>query len=462
MLSPARLARRRAGLACLVAAPILLTAATAVDPALGDVDFAEAIAADPSAARLHTLLLHWCWVLFVPGLLALLAPIRRRGRVLATIAWPAAALGLATFAGLTLSDYFGLAVLDVADVAAFERVEEQVAQYGWLAAGWQVPGLLGWAAALLLTPLAAARAGQVGWWYPATAVPGFALYLLFAIEEPPLSLAGPVLLTAANAVLAARLWSRPQAEAGEEGFAAFRRTVGVVCLIGAPLALAAGMATLPGGAFHIAGGFAADPGAAQASAFFLHLAWLLFIPAVVEVTGRLTGRGWRLGQAAGALALIGLLHFNGLMIGDYAGLATEQVLDPVRAEAVTARLGEYASLSLGVALPGMAGALLGLILVPVAAARAGLVRWPVPVLAGVGVAAFLALTVGRVPGLVAPLLLLAAYGLLARALATGARTPAAGSGAEPALDSGRSGGAEPAPTLDSGRSGGAEAVQQAG
>ncbi|GFJ82891.1 hypothetical protein [Phytohabitans houttuyneae] len=77
-------------------------------------------------------------------------------------------------------------------------------------------------------------------------------------------------------------------------------------------------------------------------------------------------------------------------------------------------------------------------------------------------AAFLALTVGRVPGLVAPLLLLAAYGLLARALATGARTPAAGSGAEPALDSGRSGGAEPAPTLDSGRSGGAEAVQQAG
>ncbi|MDQ7904999.1 hypothetical protein RB614_10745 [Phytohabitans sp. ZYX-F-186] len=423
MLSPARLARRRAGLACLVAAPILLTAATAVDPALGDVEFAAAIAADPGAARLHTLLLHWSWVLFVPGLLALLAPIRRRGRVLATIAWPAAVLGLATFAGLTLSDYFGLAVLEVTDVATFERVEDQVGGYGWLAAGWQVPGLLGWALAPLLTPLAAARAGHTGWWYPAVALPGFVLYLLFAITEPPLSLAGPVLLTVANAVLAARLWARPPAGTAEDGPAPFRRTLGVVCLIGAPLALAAGMATLPGGAFHIAADFAADPAAAQASAFFLHLAWLLFVPAVVEVTGRLTGRGWRLAQVAGAVALLGLLHFNGLMIGDYAALAAEQVLDPARVDAVTARVEGDASLSLGVAVPGMLGALLGLVLVPVAAARAGLVRWPVPVLAGAGVVAFFALTVGRVPGLVAPLLLLAAYGLLARAVAAPAAKP---------------------------------------
>ncbi|BCB76153.1 hypothetical protein GCM10022251_68250 [Phytohabitans flavus] len=429
MLSPARLARRPAGLACLVAAPILLTAATAVDPAVGDVEFGPAIAADPGAARLHTMLLHWSWVLFVPGLLALLAPIRRRGRVLATIAWPAVVLGLTTFAGLTLSDYFGLAVLEVTDVATFERVEEQVGQYGWLAAGWQVPGLLGWALALLLTPLAAARAGHTGWWYPATAVPGFVLYLLFAIEEPPLSLAGPALLTVANVVLAARLWSPASldGEAAGEGFAAFRRTIGVVCLIGAPLALAAGMATLPGGAFHISADFASDPAAAQASAFFLHLAWLLFIPAVIEVTGRLTGRGWRFAQVAGAVALLGLLHFNGLMVGDYAGLAAEQVLDPARVEAVAARVEGYASLSLGVAMPGMLGALLGLILVPVAAARAGFVRWPVPVLAGVGVVAFFMLTVGRVPGLVAPLLLLAAYGLLARATATpaGARPESA-------------------------------------
>jgi len=417
MLSPARLARRRAGLACLVAAPILLTVATAVDPAVGDQEFASAIAADPGAARLHTLLLHWSWVLFVPGLLALLAPIQRRGRVLATIAWPAAVLGLATFAGLTLSDYFGLAVLQVSDVATFDRVEEQVGQLGWLVAGWQVPGMLGWALALLLTPLAAARAGHAGWWYPAAAVPGFVLYLLFAISEPPLSLAGPVLLTVANAVLAVRLWSgAATAEPGVEGFAAFRRTLGVVSLIGAPLALAAGMATLPGGAFHIAADFASDPAAAQASAFFLHLAWLLFVPAVVEVTGRLTGQGWRFAQVAGGVALLGLLHFNGLMIGDYAGLAAERVLEPAGVEAVNARIEGYASLSLGVAMPGMLGALLGLILVPVAAARAGLVRWPVPVLAGVGVVAFFALTVGRVPGLVAPLLLLAAYGLLARAL----------------------------------------------
>ncbi|MFC0534064.1 hypothetical protein [Phytohabitans kaempferiae] len=426
MLPPARLARRRAGLICLVAAPILLTAATAVDPALGDVEFAPAIAADPAAARLHTLLLHWSWVLYVPGLLALLAPVRRRGRVLATIAWPAAVLGLATFAGLTLSDYFGLAVLEVTDEATFAAVEDQVGGYGWLAAGWQIPGMLGWALALLVTPFAAARAGHAGWWYPAAAVPGFVLYLLFAIEEPPLSLAGPVLLVVAHAVLAVRLWSPAAGDdtgAEQAGFAAFRRTLGVCCLVGAPLALAAGMATLPGGAFHIATDMAGDPAAAQASAFFLHLAWLLFVPGIIELTGRLTGRGWRLAQVAGGVAVLGLLHFNGLMLGDYAGIAAEQVLDPARAEAVAARVGEYASLSLGVVLPGMLCALLGLILVPVAAARGGLVRWPVPVVAGLGVVAFFALTVGRVPGLVAPALLLVAYGLLARAVAAPAARP---------------------------------------
>ena len=63
----------------------------------------------------------------------------------------------------------------------------------------------------------------------------------------------------------------------------------------------------------------------------------------------------------------------------------------------------------------MALSVLGLILVPVAAARAGLVRWYVPVLTGLGMVAFLVVPLGRVSGLVAPAFLLVGFGLLARA-----------------------------------------------
>ncbi len=450
MNTPAGTLRRRASLGCLAVASLLLVVATAADPAVGNVDFAAAIAAAPAAARLHSLLLHWSWVLFVPGLLGLLGPIGQRGKVLATISWTAVVLGLTTFAGMTLADFFGLAVLETVGQQAFHQHEDKAAALGWLTAGWQLPGLIGWALAMLVTPLAAARAGRIGWWYPAAALPGFALYLLFAIEQAPLSLTGPLLLTAANITVALKLWPTepaPRAEAGSRaasgppaepgspaeagsraeglrgeqgsragaGFAAWRRNASIACLIAAPLALAAGMATLPGGAFHIAE-FGADPAAAQASAFFLHLGWLLFVPGIIEISGRLTGRGWVLGQIAAGIALLGLLHFNGLMIGDYSALALAQVLDPAQLEAVNARTGEDMLLALGVALPGMLGTLLGLILVPIAAARARLVSWLSPVAATLGVVAFLALTTGRLPGLAAPVLLLLAYAPIARAL----------------------------------------------
>lgn len=53
--------------------------------------------------------------------------------------------------------------------------------------------------------------------------------------------------------------------------------------------------------------------------------------------------------------------------------------------------------------------------VPLGAAADGLVRWWVPVLTGLGVVAFLAVGAGPLP-VFSPVLLLAGYGLLARAL----------------------------------------------
>lgn len=460
--------RRRAGLICLLAAPLLLTVATAVDPALGPAaqaegGFADAIRADPGAAQLHSLLLHWAWVLYVPALLSLLSPIAasrsggRRGTVLAAIAWTAITFGLVTFAGLTLGDFFGLAVAQTVDNAAFAEHERLIGSYGWLTVGWQLPGLIGWALAMLVTPFAAARAGVLPggagsahpgagvlarWWYPIASAAGFGLYLLFAIEPAPLNVLGPLLLTASNLALVARLWRAPDAGsavgaepvAAAVGYARWRRTAGLVSLFAAPVALGLGMATMPGGALHIAA-FGTDPTATQVSAFFLHLAWLLFIPAVLAVTreiGAGNGRGVLFGQLAGGLAVLGLLHFNGLMIGDYAMLAAETQLSPDQVAIIAERTGDYPMMALGIALPGMLGALLGLVLVPFAAARAGLVRWPVPVLAVAGVLAFFLLTTGRVTGSVSAVLLLASYGSLARALlAQAPRRPAAPGSANP-------------------------------
>jgi hypothetical protein len=195
----------------------------------------------------------------------------------------------------------------------------------------------------------------------------------------------------------------------------------VACLVAAPVALAAGMATMPGGAFEIAPSLASDPGAAQASAFFLHLSWLLFVPGVLTVTGRLTGRGRVFGLVAGGIAVLGLLNWQGLMVSDYLVLAAEATLGTERATAVNEAAGGSPLLALGILLPGMVGGLLGLVLVPVAAAVGRLVRWYVPVLAGLGVVAFFVLTTGRLTGLVSPVLLLVAYALLARAVVAGRR-----------------------------------------
>ncbi|GIF60475.1 hypothetical protein Air01nite_65700 [Asanoa iriomotensis] len=398
--------RRRAGLVCLAAAPVLLLLATAADPALGSGDWDRMVAASPDGAVLHTVLLHWAYVLFVPGLLALLSPLR--GRVLAPVAWVAVLFGLATFAGLVLTDITAVAVASTVDDAFFDAFDARVSAYTWMSVGWQLPGLVGWVLAFVLTPLAAVRERLVGWWYAVLALAGFGLYFLFAISPVPLSLTGPAVLSVANLVVAVRLWGNPAlASPGP----AWRDRVGAWCLLAAPVALAVGVLTMPGTATRI-DPFSTAPGLAGASAFFLHLGWLLFVPGVLAVTRSIPGRG--LGLVAGGVAVLGLLHWNGMMIGDYLVLAVEQTLDPaVRAE-VTATADGYALFGLTVAAPAMIGALLGLILVPLAAVRAGLAPWWAAVAAGLGVVAFLLLTTGRLTGLVAPFLLLAAYAAVLR------------------------------------------------
>ncbi|WP_432975649.1 hypothetical protein [Dactylosporangium sp. CA-233914] len=378
----------------LILAPLCLLIATAVDPALGDTEPYGVYRQHPEALQWHSVLLHSAWALFVPGLLALLAPIRARGAVLARIAWVATVVGLTTFSALMAVDLWILALEQQLPDDSVRRANEAFEALGWAQWGWQVPGLAGWALALILTPIAAARARVINWWTASAALAGTVLYFLFAISPVPLSLVGPAVMLAAYTVAALRL--RRPAEQERDAYGTFVDRAGRASLVAAPLLFAAGLATVPGFSPGLDGSLA-HPAQAQASALLLHLAWVAFIPAALFLS-----RG-----AIGAITALALVNFSGLMTGDYTTIAAASALDRATAERVDAALGEYALFTFAWVLPGMFLTLLGLVAVTVAAAVTRRVRWWTPVLTALAVAAFLVLGVGPL-SLLSPALFLAA------------------------------------------------------
>jgi hypothetical protein len=403
--------RRYAAAACLVLAPIALAISTGVDPALGDGEIYGVYRAHPDAIQWHSLLLHWSWALFVPGLLGLLSPIRRRGGALARVAWYAIIYGLVTFSALMAADFALLAWEQTLPNDQVAQVNDAFGALPWAVGGWQIPGLVGWALALIVTPIAAARAKVISWWTAGAALAGTALYFLFAISPVPLCLAGPVVLIGAYGAAA---WQLLRAKSGDDpepdAFGAFRHRAGIVCLYAAPVAFAVGMATVPGLSADPAQ-TVAHPQLTQASAFFLHLAWVLFIPAVLVVMRH----GGRFTRVIGGATVVGLINFSGLMVGDYTDLAARQVLGDAAAEKISETLGGYALFSLGWAVPGMVLSLVGLILVAIGAAVDKLAPWWLPALVFVGFALFFALGVGPL-GILGPVVLLVAFALLGRRL----------------------------------------------
>lgn len=441
------------GAACLVTAPVLLAVATGVDPALGLTEGYGIYRQHPDGVLAHSILLHWAWVLFVPGLLALLAPVRRRGAVLARIAWIAVILGLTTFSALMANDFVLLALEQTLPDAQVAAVDERFQSLAVTIAGWQWPGLIGWGLALVLTPIAAARGRVISWWIAGAALLGTALYFAFAISPVPLCLLGPLVMTGAYGTAAARLL-RPatpapgsiaaepalRSPAGSmaepdlrspgglaaepDTFGAFRRRFGLFSLYAAPLTFAAGMATVPDHTGDMADSLA-SPVQTQISALLLHLGWLLFIPAVLLLASARPGRRTRAGtftRVAAAITVLALINFSGLMVGDSADLAAHQVLDEATATRVNDALGGYAAFTFGWALPGMVFSLLGLIAVAAGAAASRTVRWPAAALVAAGIVAFLFLGLGPI-GVTGPLLLLAGCALMAHDLNRPAALP---------------------------------------
>ncbi len=109
VLADPRTFRRSAAGFCLIIAPLVYVAGIVVDPALrqgrGD-DTVGVYGQYPEQVSVSASMLHWSWVLLLPGIIGMIHLIRQRGVVFGHIAGGLAFLGIVNFSGLMLGDFF--------------------------------------------------------------------------------------------------------------------------------------------------------------------------------------------------------------------------------------------------------------------------------------------------------------------------------------------------------------------
>ncbi|GLW24256.1 hypothetical protein Mame01_42990 [Microbispora amethystogenes] len=194
MLTNANSFRRVAAGASLVLAPLCLLLGMAADPSEPGVEDPLVYAHNPGAVGVSATLLHYAWILWVPGVIGLVHLVRRKGVVLAHIAGVMAVLGLINFSALMISDFFDIVAYQMLPADQAEKLMQDAAQPAMIAA-WQMPGMIGSFLGLVLVAVAYARAGRAGWWFPAGVLAGILVWLFGASAwNLVLGLGGPVIL----------------------------------------------------------------------------------------------------------------------------------------------------------------------------------------------------------------------------------------------------------------------------
>ncbi|MDG6102158.1 hypothetical protein Daura_44505 [Dactylosporangium aurantiacum] len=213
---PHTLRRLLAG-ACLVAAPLVYVAGLVVDPALRAGDAADgAYGRHPGQVSVSAALLHWSWVLLVPGILGMIHLVRRRAVLFGHIAGAVALLGVVNFSSLMLGDFFYARLEADLGTAEGDRLADASLGAGGAVWGFQVPGFLGLLGVLLLG-LALAYDRQVPWWAPPAMVAG----MLAAPVYPIGMVVGSLLYLAGAGVIGVRMlrmsdadWAQAPAPSG--------------------------------------------------------------------------------------------------------------------------------------------------------------------------------------------------------------------------------------------------------
>jgi hypothetical protein len=197
------------------------------------------------------------------------------------------------------------------------------------------------------------------------------------------------------------------------------RKAAIFVLIAGPLITLAGMLTTPWEtdtttvSYHDA--LAAHPDQATLAAILLHFGYLLLLPAALVLYVLARRSAPKLATAGGILALIGLSTLPGLLVTDFYDLAMAQALPHEQSAAIADSLSTAGMLAL--AVPSIAGTVLGLALLGAAAWRAGYARGWVPAAILIGWFLPLASGTGLVPAAAGATLILLALGSIALRLA---------------------------------------------
>ncbi|GAA3077006.1 hypothetical protein [Streptosporangium carneum] len=164
---PVRFRRLAAGV-CLIAAPVMYVAGILADPALrlgGGVDTVGVYGRHLEQVSLSAALLHWSWVLLVPGVIGMIHLVRRRAVLLGHITGALALLGVVNFSALMLGDFFYARLERELVPATGAALADQALADPGAVFGFQIPGFVG-LAGLFLLGLVLAYGRRAPWWAP--------------------------------------------------------------------------------------------------------------------------------------------------------------------------------------------------------------------------------------------------------------------------------------------------------
>ncbi|GGS92717.1 hypothetical protein GCM10010156_58720 [Planobispora rosea] len=193
LTSPDTFRRRAAGVS-LVLAPLCLLLGMIVDPLTAGADETLGYAQNPVATGISATLLHYAWVLWVPGVIGLVHLVRGKGVVLANVAGAVTVLGLINFSSLMIADFFDIVLYRRLPEEQATTILQEAAQPAMVIA-WQVPGMIGSLSGLIAVAVAYARAGHAGWWFPAGVPVGMVVWIAGTRAGIPLlAYTGPAIL----------------------------------------------------------------------------------------------------------------------------------------------------------------------------------------------------------------------------------------------------------------------------
>jgi hypothetical protein len=199
---PIRFRRLTAGM-CLIAAPVTYVAGIVADPALrlgSNADAAGAYGRHLEQVSLSAAILHWSWVLLVPGVIGMIHLVRRRAVLLGHIAGTIALLGVVNFSALMLGDFFYARLERELSPATGAALGDRALADPGAVFGFQIPGFAG-LAGLFVLGLVLAYGRRAPWWAPFAMLAGIVAAPVFWIG----TVAGGLLYLAGSGAIGLRM-----------------------------------------------------------------------------------------------------------------------------------------------------------------------------------------------------------------------------------------------------------------